>query len=492
MAPRLHDVEVLELGRRRQHHVGVAGRVGHELLGHDREQVLAGQPGQDGAGVGVHDRGVGVGDAQRGDRAAVVVRAGQRPPELHLVDDPGRVAVGAEVRSLHGRAPVGEGPGAVDVGAAARVAPRAGDGGQAEDGSERLAGVGVALGARAELDEGRPGRRQPAGEVRDGVGRQARGPGGARHRPLHGAGPELVRADGPLGQELGVLQPLGEDDVEQPECERTVTAGPRGEVEVGRSRRLGPDGVDADDGPAPLPGLQEVGPEVEVGGDHVGPPRHHELGLGHGLDVRRRPTVRVGEAPRPRAGGEADRAVHARRAEGVEQPAVDRRALQLAHRAHVREGEDGRRTVPLDRALQAGPHGGQRLGPAHLPERAGALRPGADERDQEPVGVVGALLVPLHLHAQVAHGDRVIAVAVDAGDHAVVDLRRPRAGVGAVVRAGPPYMDRRHRPSPFRTPDYSGVLSCLRGRRSSRLVASMRRARLISRRVSLGSITAST
>ena len=313
-----------------------------------------------------------------------------------------------------------------------------------------------------------------------------------RDRPLHGAGPQLVRADGPLGQELGVLQPLGEDDVEQPERQRTVAAGPRREVEVGRSRRLRPDGIDADDGPSPLPGLQEVGPEVEVGGDHVGSPRHHELGLGHRLDVRRRPAVRVGEAPRPRAGGQADRAVHARRAEGVEQPAVDRGALQLAHRAHVREGEDRRRTVPLDGILQAGAHGRQRLGPARLAERAGALRSAADEGDQEPVRVVGALLVPLHLHAQVARGDRVIAVAVDAGDHTIVDLRRPRARVGAVVRAGSPHMDRRHRPSPVRTPPYSGVLSCLRGRRSSRFVASMRRARLISRRVSLGSITAST
>ena len=243
----------------------------------------------------------------------------------------------------------------MDVGAPARVAPRARDRGQAEDGAEGLAGVGVALGARTELDERRSRCRQPAGEVGDGVGRQAGRTGGARHRPLHGAGPELVRADGSLGQELGVLEPFGEDDVEQPERQGAVAARAGREVEVGRSRCLRPDGVDADDGPAPLAGLQEVGPEVEVGGDHVGAPRHDELGLGHGLDVRRRPAGRVGEAPRPRAGGEADRPVHPRRAEGVEQAAVHRRTLQLAHRPHVREGEDGRRTVPLDRALAGRP-----------------------------------------------------------------------------------------------------------------------------------------
>ena len=106
--------------------------------------------------------------------------------------------------------------------------------------------------------------------------------------------------------------------------------------------------------------------------------------------------------------------------------------------------------------------------------------------------MVRALLVPLHLHAEVAGGDRVVAVGVDGGDDAVVDLRRPRARVGAVVRAGPPHLDRRHRSSPVRTPAYSGVLSCLRGRRSSRFVASMRSARLISLRVSPGSMTAST
>ena len=41
VAPGEDHVEVLELRRRRQHHVGVGGGIGHELLEHDREQVLA-------------------------------------------------------------------------------------------------------------------------------------------------------------------------------------------------------------------------------------------------------------------------------------------------------------------------------------------------------------------------------------------------------------------------------------------------------------------
>ena len=44
--PREQRVEVLELRGDRQHHVGVAGGVGHELVEHDREQVVALEPGQ--------------------------------------------------------------------------------------------------------------------------------------------------------------------------------------------------------------------------------------------------------------------------------------------------------------------------------------------------------------------------------------------------------------------------------------------------------------
>ena len=43
-APRRHDIELFDLGGGRQDHVGVAGRVGHELLVHHREEVVASSP----------------------------------------------------------------------------------------------------------------------------------------------------------------------------------------------------------------------------------------------------------------------------------------------------------------------------------------------------------------------------------------------------------------------------------------------------------------
>ena len=60
VAPREDDVEVLELGGGRQHHVGERGGVGHELLEHDGEQVLAAQAVQHALLVGRDRRRVRV------------------------------------------------------------------------------------------------------------------------------------------------------------------------------------------------------------------------------------------------------------------------------------------------------------------------------------------------------------------------------------------------------------------------------------------------
>ena len=79
-APRRHQVEVLELGRRRQHDVRVRSGVGEELLDHDREQVVAPQPIEHAALVGRDRRGVGVVDDQRPHRR---LELRERATELH-------------------------------------------------------------------------------------------------------------------------------------------------------------------------------------------------------------------------------------------------------------------------------------------------------------------------------------------------------------------------------------------------------------------------
>jgi hypothetical protein len=87
VAPREHTVEVLELGRRRQHDVGVNRGVGHELLEHDGKQVLAAQSFQHPLLVGSDLGGIRRPDDQRFDRR-FQHRVGQRLAELRHVDRP--------------------------------------------------------------------------------------------------------------------------------------------------------------------------------------------------------------------------------------------------------------------------------------------------------------------------------------------------------------------------------------------------------------------
>jgi hypothetical protein len=85
VAPGGHEVEVLDLRGGREHDVGVAGRVGEEVLEDDGEEVLAGEPLDDPRAVGRRRRRVGVVDDERVDRR---LELGQRMPEAHHVDPP--------------------------------------------------------------------------------------------------------------------------------------------------------------------------------------------------------------------------------------------------------------------------------------------------------------------------------------------------------------------------------------------------------------------
>ncbi len=81
----LVQVGLFELARGRQHDVGVVGRVGHEQLVDDGEEVVALQPFDDQAGVGRGGDRVGAEDEERFDRR-VVDLAGQRRAEAVHVD----------------------------------------------------------------------------------------------------------------------------------------------------------------------------------------------------------------------------------------------------------------------------------------------------------------------------------------------------------------------------------------------------------------------
>ena len=68
MAAALIDVVVLEKHGRRQDHVGHAGGLGHELLVHAHEQVLARKAALDAILLGRDRDRVGVLDQERGNR----------------------------------------------------------------------------------------------------------------------------------------------------------------------------------------------------------------------------------------------------------------------------------------------------------------------------------------------------------------------------------------------------------------------------------------
>ena len=84
------QVEVLRLHRRGQHDVGEVRRVGHALLEHDREQVLAREAGVHARVVGVAGGGVGVEDDHR--RHGRVVELRQRLAQARHVDRCARAA----------------------------------------------------------------------------------------------------------------------------------------------------------------------------------------------------------------------------------------------------------------------------------------------------------------------------------------------------------------------------------------------------------------
>ena len=86
--PRVHDVELLELGRGGQHDVGEVGGVSGELLADDGEQVLARQSRDDLVLLGHDDDGIAVVDEQRLDRRRQPELAGQGGSEPPLIDDP--------------------------------------------------------------------------------------------------------------------------------------------------------------------------------------------------------------------------------------------------------------------------------------------------------------------------------------------------------------------------------------------------------------------
>ena len=207
MAPREHQVELLELRRRRQDDVGVVGGVGEELLADHREQVVAGQSLQRQVLVrGLGDR-VAVVDEQGLDRRVEVEAPGQRRAQLELVDNTG---AGPDHVGAVQPVPVDrERPQRKLQQAAADVAPGADEGRQAGDRADGLAAAGVPLDGDPDADRRRRGGGVLGGQGDDVVDRDA----GDLRRPLRRVLlhplDELVVADRVVLDVVGVDETAG-------------------------------------------------------------------------------------------------------------------------------------------------------------------------------------------------------------------------------------------------------------------------------------------
>ena len=136
-APRRHDIELFDLGGGRQDHVGVAGRVGQELLVHHREEVVALETPSGELGVRHRHEWVAVPREQHVDRR-IEGRVGEVTAELvhaQATRDPAVAQVRSPQRELVERCS-GPGPGGTGE-AASEVAPGPDQERQAGHGAEQ-------------------------------------------------------------------------------------------------------------------------------------------------------------------------------------------------------------------------------------------------------------------------------------------------------------------------------------------------------------------
>ena len=384
--------------------------------------------GQTEAGVAALDE-EGVDRRAAGEGVRVVGEDAGDAAHVELAD--GRVA---EVMAFDEGAVPGVDALHAPQGAAAFVAPFAGDGGQAGDGVHGGGAVAAAGEAVAGADVGAGGGVVEGGEgldLGDGEAGDGGGPGGVAGGEVGFEGGRVVGVLGHVGA-VGVA--VAEGAVHDGAGEGGVSAGAEGEVHVGSGSAAGAVGVDDDElGAAVLAGAGDVGHDVDLGGDGVGAPEDVEVGDGH--------LTRVGAADPAAAGGPsgggdgaADSALAAGPAHGVAE-AEDAVAVDEAHGAGGAVGPDGFGAVFGGGAGEGVGDAVERVVPGDLAELGGAFGAGAQEGVEDAAGVVDALGVAGDFVADDAGGVGVVGAADGADRGAVEQLDVERAGAGAVVRA---------------------------------------------------------
>ena len=391
VAPREHDILVLQLGRGRQHDIGVRGGVGHELLQHDGEQVVTAHPLEDPALLRRYRGGIRVPAHERLDRR-VELGVGECAADLRHVDGPhgARPQVLAHERVGGQR---GRGGGGHVRATAALVAPGAGERGQAGDGAVGHRRALVALRAHAEPQQRRVGRGELAAQARDGLRRRPRTP--PRSAP-RGAPPVAPAARRTRSCVRGTT-PRRPSRRPRPPASCPAPARRRCRAAAARAR------------PPPAPCGCGMGPPPPSGPRCAWPPAAASRGAARWTSgsiptaacsarpasARDRPP---GEMPwvamtPAMPGGRADRAHELGGAERVHHPRAHQVVLEQPHRALVAVRQDRLAAVLVDRRAQPLRHAVQRLVPGRAPELPRALRPDRDQRMQQPVLGVDAVEV---------------------------------------------------------------------------------------------------
>ena len=362
--------------------------------------------------------------------------AAQRIAQAVHVDRAGRPA-GQEIGPIETRAvQVAKKAGGGKLDAAAQLAPCADQRGQTGDGAHGHPAAVVALETVVDANRRGPDGGVFLGQLADprrwdaGEGRCA------FRRPFLNARRQLVEADGVLGHVLGVVQPIADDRVHHGQGQRTVRAWADGNPLVRGLGGAGLGRVDDDDPGPVLASLLDEGPQVQVAGEGVAAPDQDQPGMGEGFGGRPLRGAHGVEIAFE-AGLGADGAGQLAGAQPVEETGGHPLALEQPHGARVGIGQDRFRPIFGGDLMEAARDGVDSLFPRDRRKLTAALGANPLQRRRQPLRVIGALQVAVHLPAEPPLGDGMFRVAPDVhGAPALAfhgDL--PTARVGAVVGA---------------------------------------------------------
>ena len=180
--------------------------------------------------------------------------------------------------------------------------------------------------------------------------------------------------------------------------------------------------------------LQDEGPGVQVGADHVHAPHDDVLRVGEALQVQ--PAGRAdGHDPGRRRSGLAIGFLRYGRSQAIEERVARREPVERPLVPEIDVGHDRLRAVGRDDVRPAAFDFRESIAPRNALEQTAALGAGAPHRVEQPVGVVVMLCKAVKLDAEASARHRMIGIAGHIDQLAVLDVVQESARIGTVVWA---------------------------------------------------------